>query len=104
VAALVICGGNRQFLSYVTGGLAYGKVDLAGTRSLSWRKGRSSDDQLRALGYRSLISLCKFCQALRGDVRAKFRGLLVPLAGLGNIGLDADSAGLMQDKWIKRPA
>ena len=50
---------------------------------------------------RSLTGLCEIRQSLRGGFRAKFCGLLVPLARLCNIGLDADGAELMEEKRVK---
>ncbi len=49
----------------------------------------------------SLTSLREFCELLRGGIRAEFRGLLVPPAGLRNIGLDADGAELLDDERVK---
>ena len=49
----------------------------------------------------SLTSLREFRELLRGDVRAEFRSLRVPLAGLGSIGLDTDSAKLSHKERVK---
>ena len=50
---------------------------------------------------RSVTRLRELCETPRRNVRAKFRGLLVPLTGLCDIGRDADGAALMHDKRVK---
>jgi len=43
--------GNGQFLSYVTGGLAYGKVDLEGTNTVSGMVGFNAFSVTHAIGH-----------------------------------------------------
>jgi hypothetical protein len=48
----------------------------------------------------SLTSLREFCEPLRRGVRAKCRGLLVPLTGLRDIGHDAEGAELLDGERV----
>jgi hypothetical protein len=52
-------------------------------------------------GHRSLTFLCEIGESLCGSIRTKFHGLLVPMPGLCNIGLDAHGAKLIEVNRVK---
>lgn len=57
--------------------------------SLTEQQAAAPRASISFVGITLLPNSLKFCEPLRGVIRPKFQGLLIPVAGLRNIGLDA---------------